>query len=109
MRHAHASEVQISLQISDDEFMLAIEDNGCGFLLESEDKNQPAQSSRLLGGNGLNNIRQRLAHIGGRCRILSTPGHGTRVQFDLGVKASPAIVRMHDSPPSLNDVTKGLL
>jgi signal transduction histidine kinase len=34
-------------------------------------------------GNGLSNMRQRLAEIGGRCDIASAPGKGTRVAFTV--------------------------
>jgi signal transduction histidine kinase len=33
------------------------------------------------GCEGLRNLRQRLAEIGGRMQLISTPGQGTRVRF----------------------------
>jgi signal transduction histidine kinase len=52
---------------------LAIEDNGQGFELGPE----------AAGADGLRNLRQRLAGIGGECRIESRPGAGTRVVLRL--------------------------
>ena len=37
----------------------------------------------LAGADGLRNMRQRMAEIGGECRIESRPGAGTRVLLRL--------------------------
>jgi signal transduction histidine kinase len=66
-KHAHASEVWLRLAISNSCLELTIEDNGIGF------------STKLKPGNGLQNIQTRLAAIGGRFQLDSSPGKGTRV------------------------------
>ena len=73
VKHSGASEVQIVAGLTPTEFMLTLEDNGCGFLL--------AEASRKGSGNGLANMRRRLRKIGGQCEIEPLPGKGTKVMF----------------------------
>jgi signal transduction histidine kinase len=75
VKHAAGSEVWIRLRLTEAGFMLSIEDNGSGF----DPARQPAR------GHGLQNMRQRLEKIGGRCEIESAPGAGTRVKFSVPV------------------------
>jgi signal transduction histidine kinase/ligand-binding sensor domain-containing protein len=76
IKHAHATEVRIALQIAADTFVLSITDDGRGFTL-------PHSPDPTASNNGLGNMHQRLARIGGRCEITSEPGHGTRIAFTL--------------------------
>lgn len=89
VRHADASEVRVSLTIEPAGFALRVEDQGRGFSAETA---RPASSDprRLVGGNGLANMHQRLAEIGGRCDIHSTSGKGTVVTFFVPLKNSGA-------------------
>jgi signal transduction histidine kinase/ligand-binding sensor domain-containing protein len=75
LKHADATEVYVSLVTGADAFTLVVRDNGVGFSLEAADG---AGNAR---GNGLINMRQRLAKIGGRCEVQSAPGKGTEVKF----------------------------
>jgi signal transduction histidine kinase len=70
LKHAHASEVAISVRRQDDRFEFCIQDNGTGF--------NPAQ---IRPGNGLRNLRKRTAEIGGQVEITSGPGTGTSIRF----------------------------
>jgi signal transduction histidine kinase/ligand-binding sensor domain-containing protein len=79
VRHADASEVRVSLTIESEGFALRIEDQGRGFA--GEKAARATDSGRLAAGNGLANMHQRLAEIGGRAEIHSTPGKGTTVTF----------------------------
>jgi signal transduction histidine kinase len=81
VKHAAATEVQISLKVEPSNFVLSVKDNGCGFLLESPAAQSPPDPSRPAGGNGLVNMRQRLKEIGGECEIKSAPRAGTNVTF----------------------------
>jgi signal transduction histidine kinase len=85
VKHASATEVHVSLTLAESGFSAVIEDNGIGF--------DPAQADmaikdplRIASGNGLANMRKRLVAIGGECRVDSTPGKGTRVEFAVRVK-----------------------
>ena len=70
-RHSGATEVWVRLTVTEDQFSIAVEDNGHGFNLESV----PADHDGLL------NIQQRLADLGGRVELQSAPGQGTRVRI----------------------------
>ncbi len=76
-KHSGAEEVWLRLAWAGEIFTLAVEDNGRGFEPESP----------VGGGDGLGNLRQRLAAVGGRTTISSRPGKGTRVSFNLPLPA----------------------
>ena len=88
VKHAHTSEVWISLAIDGMGFTLQLEDKGCGFSPDRGSNGAPGDPARLSGGYGLVNMRRRLAELGGRCEIQSTPGAGTRVAFVVHVKVA---------------------
>ncbi|MDB6023452.1 MAG: Integral rane sensor signal transduction histidine kinase [Pedosphaera sp.] len=75
IKHADASEVIISMALTGDLLAISVRDDGRGFIVNSH----PA-------GNGLTNMKRRLADIGGKCVIESQPGKGTTVQIELLVK-----------------------
>jgi signal transduction histidine kinase len=72
LKHAEASEVRIGLGVTDGQMTITVTDNGRGFLIDQ------ARSK----GNGLENMKQRLAQIGGRLVLESTPGNGTRIRLE---------------------------
>jgi len=74
VKHAGATEVSIKLTVEADTFILRIKDNGRGF-------DRTPSPARTLSGNGLGNLEERLASIGGRCEVTTTPGQGTEVVF----------------------------
>lgn len=78
VKHSGAREVSVSLATDDSGFHLAVRDNGRGF----DPATVPPRPGR---GNGLKNMRQRLATIGGRCEIQSTPDTGTAIEFFVTV------------------------
>jgi len=85
IKHAHASEVRIALELLADGFVLTIADNGRGFEV-APSKNYPssaADGTRLAAGNGLRNMTKRLEEIGGRCDWETAPGKGTRVKMTV--------------------------
>jgi signal transduction histidine kinase/ligand-binding sensor domain-containing protein len=86
VRHAAASEVRVALVLQPTGFVLSVEDNGCGFATEPPGDSPTPDPDRYLLGNGLANMRLRLAEIGGQCEIQSTFGQGTR--FTVVVPAS---------------------
>ncbi|HVM48882.1 MAG TPA: triple tyrosine motif-containing protein, partial [Candidatus Acidoferrum sp.] len=86
-KHAHASEVRISLELEPDAFVLLIADNGRGFDWAAL-KGQPApadDAARPGAGNGLLNMRRRLEEIGGTCEWDAAPGEGTRVRLVISL------------------------
>jgi signal transduction histidine kinase/ligand-binding sensor domain-containing protein len=78
VKHAAATEADIAMRLREDGFDLEITDNGRGFRPDSLDR-----ASDRPGGNGLQNMRARLTNAGGICRIISSPGEGTHVVFEV--------------------------
>ncbi len=78
LKHAKATEVKVSLVILEAGFVMTVQDNGQA----NENRAKEAgTSNRALGGNGLVNVHQRLAQIGGRCEIRAASGEGWCVDF----------------------------
>lgn len=73
LRHAHATHVILHLDYQDGQHILEIRDDGCGF-----DPRSPG-----MGGMGLDNMRQRMAEIGGCLDITSAPGQGTTIRAGM--------------------------
>jgi signal transduction histidine kinase/ligand-binding sensor domain-containing protein len=88
VKHSGASEVLIRLAVKENSFELAVADNGRGFTVGEKKINSPVIQGRAASGNGLENMRRRLAAIGGSCEIQSAPGAGTKVVFSVQLRAS---------------------
>jgi signal transduction histidine kinase/ligand-binding sensor domain-containing protein len=85
LRHGHASHVRVAMAAGPSRFEITVTDNGCGFdtvAAESTPAAGAADRSKR-GGNGLWNMRQRLADIGGQCSVSSRPGDGTTVTLSV--------------------------
>ena len=81
-KNAQAQEVRISLSVNSRQFALVVSDNGKGFDTAAGDSGEAAaRAGRISGGNGLPNMKKRLEEIGGRCKVESRPGEGTRVEL----------------------------
>jgi signal transduction histidine kinase len=79
LKHSRGTEVWLRVNLKEGHVTLEIDDNGCGFT--------PGASS--AGGNGLENMKARLAEEGGQTVVASSPGKGTRVRFIFPVTAGP--------------------
>ena len=88
VKHSGATEVRIRLTLMEKSFDLAVEDNGRGFAVGEKGPAVSATPGRAASGNGLENMRRRLAASGGGCDIQSAPGAGTRVVFSVPLRAS---------------------
>jgi signal transduction histidine kinase len=88
VKHAGASEVNVQARLSQDQLTLTVEDNGRGFA--------GAPDNAL--SDGLRNMQQRLAELGGSCQVASGPEHGTRVSATLPLPHT-ARDRASGSPP----------
>jgi signal transduction histidine kinase len=75
VRHAAATQVEISLDYENEVLTLAIRDNGRGFDI-----------GHLEGckGLGIAGMRERASLVNGRLIIQSQPGQGSEVYFQLG-------------------------
>ncbi len=68
MRHAAARSVRLTLSVGSNTVRLLMSDDGTGFDPDSVDS-----------GLGLASMQERAQLLGGRCRIVSSPGAGTRI------------------------------
>lgn len=72
-KHSAADELYLRIWRHGQNLSVAIEDNGRGF-----------DAAALSGErNGLGNMVQRMAEIGGQCRVESQPGSGCRIEFTV--------------------------
>ena len=83
LKHSGASEVKVEMALNTPKFEIIVTDNGRGFESSRPDVNgQPINGTRR-GGDGLKNMRQRLADIEGECLIQSRVGAGTTVRLGI--------------------------
>jgi signal transduction histidine kinase/ligand-binding sensor domain-containing protein len=87
VKHAAANEVRVELKQESSKLILLVADNGRGFDSRGLPDNAPPKPDRIARGNGLINMKQRLAEIGGVCEIASEPGKGTTVNFTVPLRA----------------------
>ena len=73
-KHANASRVWVSVHLTEDGLHLSVRDDGVG----------GTDPSR---GSGLTGLKDRIEALGGRIRIGSAPGNGTRIDVDIPTAA----------------------
>jgi signal transduction histidine kinase len=78
VRHAHATHAIIDLNFGDNVVVLSIADNGRGF--EPISVLKPQAQVRAWGLLGM---QERVALVGGTCKIESAPGRGTRLLTEI--------------------------
>lgn len=83
LKHARAREITLRLALSAEALEITVADDGCGFAVVDP---ASAIAPPATGGNGLRNLRERIASVGGECRIESVPGQGTRVTLRAPLK-----------------------
>ncbi|NTW02826.1 MAG: hypothetical protein HGA19_16360 [Oscillochloris sp.] len=83
VRHAQATQVNIVLERHMDTLIVMVEDNGCGFDVEST-----FQRAQQGGHIGLLGMQERLAMLNGTLMIESTPGSGTTVIVRIPLDSS---------------------
>lgn len=91
VKHSHATEVWLRLLVQPDAVTLVVEDNGQGLTPAANGGAAPENGRRIASGSGLVNLEARLAAIGGRCLVVSTPGQGTRVEMRLPITPQSSI------------------
>lgn len=89
IRHADADEIDVLLQLSGDNLIMTISDNGRGVA--------SAAPESILNGHGLHNMRERARLLNGVFRLASEADRGTRVIVTIPLGTSPtpdaAVVR----------------
>jgi signal transduction histidine kinase/streptogramin lyase len=79
LKHSGATRAAISMVSDNGAFEIKISDNGGGF--NSSATATKPELAAAASGDGLSNMRKRLADIGGQCWIESAPDQGTNIRF----------------------------
>ncbi|MSQ24394.1 MAG: sensor histidine kinase [Chloroflexi bacterium] len=77
-KHAQTPKVRVRLEEHETGIVLEVRDYGRGFQVE-ETRNGHGSRDRV----GLAGMEERAKLLGGTCRVISTPGNGTRVRVEL--------------------------
>ncbi|MCW5863383.1 MAG: GAF domain-containing protein [Anaerolineae bacterium] len=80
LHHSRAGRVIVTLRAAGGELILVVRDDGAGFR---------RRDAAAGGGMGLESMARRMDKIGGRLRIASRPGRGTRVEARAPLPARP--------------------
>jgi signal transduction histidine kinase len=75
VRHAGATEVRVLVDHDDSRIFCSVKDNGIGL--------KPSSSSAEVHGLGMVGIHERVAAVGGTCRIISSWGRGLELQVEI--------------------------
>jgi signal transduction histidine kinase/ligand-binding sensor domain-containing protein len=79
IRHGRATLIRLGLAYRDDEVVLTVVDDGCGFVPDEPDL---ARAGEHLG---LVTMRERAARVRGRLTIVSSPGQGATIEATVPV------------------------
>ncbi len=74
VKHAHARNVEISIEPQDNSLIILIKDDGVGL---------PAERLRTLRAHGLAAMRHRVTGLGGQLRVARAPIQGTEIEARL--------------------------
>ncbi len=80
-RHAHATDVSISLRVEDPDVVLKVEDNGIGL---------PTDALSHAHSWGLQGLHERVSLCGGSLVLDNAPGSGARITVRLPINATDA-------------------
>ncbi|WP_211461190.1 PAS domain-containing sensor histidine kinase [Collimonas silvisoli] len=75
-KHAHATQVEVILDIDEDRLALTVRDNGIGM---------SQQRFENTTTHGLRGLHERATYLGGKVRFSAAPGKGTAVVVELPV------------------------
>jgi signal transduction histidine kinase len=71
VQHAEAKKVWLRIAIEGNDLVVVVSDDGGGI----------QRAGQMAGADGLDNMRDRMHGLGGKCEILSEPGKGTTVRL----------------------------
>ncbi|OUM04863.1 two-component sensor histidine kinase [Pseudomonas syringae] len=85
LKHAHASCVELALELSEDKLSLRLQDNGRGFITEKPLNGAGVQKLGLVA------MQERASLLGGHLTCVSRPGRGTRLRAIVPFNADKAM------------------
>jgi signal transduction histidine kinase/ligand-binding sensor domain-containing protein len=75
VKHAGATAVHLKVELTRDVLRITVADNGRGF----------REGPERAGSDGLGNMRERMEEAGGKCKVESHPGEGSRILFEMAL------------------------
>jgi len=81
VKHAKANNVKVSVARKQNNIILCVEDDGCGF-----ESFHSGKKHKSLTGFGLFNIREQVTHLGGELSIDSKAGIGSKITLTVPVE-----------------------
>jgi signal transduction histidine kinase len=88
-KHSQATELTLCIELVGSRLKVVVADNGRGF--------DAAQASQER--NGLTNMKQRMAEVGGDCEVASRPGKGCQVTFQAPLKQESFLKNLFRARP----------
>jgi signal transduction histidine kinase/ligand-binding sensor domain-containing protein len=82
VKHAGADTVTVTISLAKQTLTIQVADNGNG------PRPAPRDENRISAGRGLDNLRQRMAELGGRCSLTREAGRETVVTFAVELARS---------------------
>ncbi|NJO87774.1 MAG: hypothetical protein HC831_01570 [Chloroflexia bacterium] len=76
IKHANAEQVKLILGVKNNQLNILVEDDGKGF---------DTSNGHLNAGNGISNMKERVSLLGGKFRLASKPGNGTKLNISIPV------------------------
>ena len=95
-KHSEATELTVRIGLDGPWLDVVVADNGRGF--------DSAQASQER--NGLSNMKLRMAEIGGDCQVVSRPGDGCQVSFQVLLERESFLRSIFKFRPQDNGVSK---
>jgi signal transduction histidine kinase len=92
-KHAHATQVDLTIKRTNEALVLAVVDDGVGFEPDA------IRAPGVTGGFGLIGLRERVALLGGTLHIDSAPDEGTSVRVSAPLRQGEVPGRRGVAPP----------
>jgi signal transduction histidine kinase/streptogramin lyase len=84
LRHAQATHIDFSIRLADDRLVVSVTDDGIGFA---------GAGDQDIGQDGLANVTNRVAEVGGKVTFDAPAGAGTRVEIRVPLAGRPAVAK----------------
>jgi len=85
-KYARASQASVCVVRKDGELVVDVRDDGVG-------------GADMNAGTGLRGLADRLSALDGKLRVVSRPGHGTRVEARIPCAAGALVAEAHEAAP----------
>jgi signal transduction histidine kinase len=88
-RHANCKTAKVLVEYRDEQIMMQVSDAGAGF--------DPQRQLQPPHGWGIAGMRERVESVGGRLKIYTAPGQGTRVEVVIPLHIEDSVTLEEDA------------